>query len=183
MIFYPKHQKFPCKWTPLVSDCNHFLASWFYSFPLFLTSCKWTLEAFWGKYYARYPGYTFTENLKLHVCVNLFSKGPPVVWFLLKTTSHKQGFWQVVEKKVNFCGIFTDKFAEKLADSAVISREFSGQTFRQVNSPNSWNKFQICCTDMNLIRYTLNLVVFFVFLWISQFRDRMKYQEPCISDH
>ena len=34
-------------------------------------------------------------------------------------------------------------------------------------SPNSWNKFQICCTDMYLIRFQPNLAVFFVFLWIS----------------
>ena len=28
----------------------------------------------------------------------------------------------------------------------------------QVNSPNSWDKFQICCTDMCLIRFLLNFV-------------------------
>ena len=39
---------------------------------------------------------------------------------------------------------------------------------RQVNSPYSWNKFQICRTDMYLIRFLPNFAVFFVFLWISQ---------------
>ena len=39
---------------------------------------------------------------------------------------------------------------------------------RQVNSPYSWNKFQICCTDMYLIRFLPNFAVFFVFLWISR---------------
>ena len=39
---------------------------------------------------------------------------------------------------------------------------------QQVNSPNSWNKFQICCTDMYLIRFLPNFAVFFVFLWISR---------------
>ena len=29
-------------------------------------------------------------------------------------------------------------------------------SLRQVNSPHSWNKFQICCTDMCLIRFLLN---------------------------
>ena len=40
-------------------------------------------------------------------------------------------------------------------------------SLRQVNSPYSWNKFQICCTDMYLIRFVLNFTVFFMFLWIS----------------
>ena len=31
-------------------------------------------------------------------------------------------------------------------------------SLRQVNSPYSWNKFQICCTDMCLIRFLLNFV-------------------------
>ena len=41
-------------------------------------------------------------------------------------------------------------------------------SLREINSPNSWNKFQICCTDMYLIRFLPNFVVFFVFLWISR---------------
>ena len=36
-------------------------------------------------------------------------------------------------------------------------------SLRQVNSPNSWDKFQICCTDMYLIRCLLNFAVFCVF--------------------
>ena len=52
---------------------------------------------------------------------------------------------------------------------------------QQVNSPNSWNKFQICCTDIYLIRFLPNFAVFCVFLWISQdsrLRDCVKYQKP-----
>ena len=41
-------------------------------------------------------------------------------------------------------------------------------SLRQVNSPYSWNKFQICCTDMYLIRFLPNFAVFCVFLWISR---------------
>ena len=41
-------------------------------------------------------------------------------------------------------------------------------SLRQVNSPYSWNKFQICCTDMYLIRFLPNFAVFFMFLWILQ---------------
>ena len=41
-------------------------------------------------------------------------------------------------------------------------------SLRQVNSPYSWNKFQICCTDMYLIRFLPNFAVFFVFLWITR---------------
>ena len=41
-------------------------------------------------------------------------------------------------------------------------------SLRQVNSPSSWDKFQICCADMYLIRFILNFAVFCVFLWISR---------------
>ena len=41
-------------------------------------------------------------------------------------------------------------------------------SLRQVNSPYSWNKFQICCTDTYLIRFLPNFEVFFVFLGISR---------------
>ena len=37
-------------------------------------------------------------------------------------------------------------------------------SLRQVNSPNGCDKFQICCTDMYLIRFLLNFAVFRVFL-------------------
>ena len=49
----------------------------------------------------------------------------------------------------------------------------------QVNSPNSWDKFQICCTDMCLIRFLLSFAVFCEFLWISRLRSCSKYQKPC----
>ena len=52
-------------------------------------------------------------------------------------------------------------------------------SLRQVNSPNSWDKFQICCTDMYLIRLLLNFAVFRVFLWISRLCSCSKYQKPC----
>ena len=37
-------------------------------------------------------------------------------------------------------------------------------SLQQVNSPNSLNKFQICCTDIYLIRIFPNFGVFCVFL-------------------
>ena len=40
-------------------------------------------------------------------------------------------------------------------------------SLRQVNSPNSWDKFKNCCTDTYLIRFLPNFMVFYVFLWIS----------------
>ena len=59
----------------------------------------------------------------------------------------------VLERCLHVSGTkFQDKFA----------------SLREINSPNSWNKFQICCTDMYLIRFLPNFVVFFVFLWISR---------------
>ena len=51
-------------------------------------------------------------------------------------------------------------------------------SLRQVNSPNSWEKFQICCTDMYLIRFLPNFAVFCVFLWISRLCDGAKCQKP-----
>ena len=36
-------------------------------------------------------------------------------------------------------------------------------SLRQVNSPNSWEKFQICCTDMYLIRFLPDFAVFCMF--------------------
>ena len=38
----------------------------------------------------------------------------------LKLVYSIQGFWQVAEKKVKFCGIFRDKFTEKSTDFAGI---------------------------------------------------------------
>ena len=41
-------------------------------------------------------------------------------------------------------------------------------SLQQVNSPNSWDKFQVCRTDIYLMWFVANFVVFCVFLWISQ---------------
>ena len=48
--------------------------------------------------------------------------------------------------------------------------KFQGKfaSFWQLNSPNSRDKFQICCTDMYLIRFLANFGVFCTFLWISR---------------
>ena len=54
-------------------------------------------------------------------------------------------------------------------------------SLRQVNSPNSWEKFQICCTDMYLIRFLPNFAVFCVFLWILRLCDHVKYQKPRLT--
>ena len=51
-------------------------------------------------------------------------------------------------------------------------------SLQQVNSPNSWNKFQICCTDIYLIRFLPNLAGFRRFTWISRLHDCSKYQKP-----
>ena len=51
------------------------------------------------------------------------------------------------------------------------------ESLRQVNSPNSQDKFQICCTctKMYLVRFLVNVVVFCVFLRMSQdFVDVLK---------
>ena len=41
-------------------------------------------------------------------------------------------------------------------------------SLRQVNSSNSQDKFQICCTDMYLVEFLANFAVFHVFLSISR---------------
>ena len=52
-------------------------------------------------------------------------------------------------------------------------------SLRQVNSPYSWNKFQICCTDMYLIIFLPKFAVFFVFLWISWIYLNFAAPQPC----
>ena len=47
-------------------------------------------------------------------------------------------------------------------------------SLRQVNSPYTWNKFEICGTDMYLIRFLLNFTVLCLLLWISRLRDHAK---------
>ena len=37
------------------------------------------------------------------------------------------------------------------------------QVLQKVGSRNSWDKFQICCTDMYFIRFLSNFAVFFIF--------------------
>ena len=57
-----------------------------------------------------------------------------VFFYIWGETSNKyQGFRKVGEEKVKFRGIFGDKFAEKSADLAGISREFLGQTSTKSN--------------------------------------------------
>ena len=41
-------------------------------------------------------------------------------------------------------------------------------SLQQVNSPNSWKKFQICCTDIYLRRFLPNFAEVCMFLWISR---------------
>ena len=54
-------------------------------------------------------------------------------------------------------------------------------SLQQANSLSSWEKFQICCTDMYLIRFLPNFAVFCVFLWISRLCDRAKYEKPRLT--
>ena len=51
-------------------------------------------------------------------------------------------------------------------------------SLRQVNNPNSWEKFQICCTDLYLIRFLPNFAVFCMFLWICGSATTRKFRSP-----
>ena len=51
-------------------------------------------------------------------------------------------------------------------------------SLQQLNSPNSQDKFQICCIDMYLIRFLVRFAVFHMFLRISQLHNHPKYQKP-----
>ena len=53
------------------------------------------------------------------------------------------------------------------------------ESLQVVNSPNSRDKFQICHTDMYLILFLANFLVFRVFSWIS--RDFADLPEFCSS--
>ena len=88
---------------------------------------------------------------------------PLTSWLVLSFSQHNLRlvvWWRYLHVSVTK---YQDKFA----------------SLRQVNSPNSWDKFQICCADMYLIRFPLNFAVFRVFLWISRLRSCSKYQKPC----
>ena len=56
-------------------------------------------------------------------------------------------------------------------------------SLRQVNNPNSWEKFQICCTDMYLIRFLPNFAVFCMFLWICDSATTWKLRSPDYELH
>ena len=51
-------------------------------------------------------------------------------------------------------------------------------SLQQLNSANSWDKFQICCINMYLRRFLVNFVVFHMFLWILWLCNHAKYQTP-----
>ena len=57
-------------------------------------------------------------------------------------------------------------------------------SLRQLNKPNSRDKYQICCFDMYLIRFLANFAVFCMFLWIhrltwiSRLHDCAEYKKP-----
>ena len=68
--------------------------------------------------------------------------------------------------------------SERYLHFSVTKFQDKSASLRQVNSPYSWNKFQICCTDMYLIRFLPNFAVFCVFLWISRLCDGAKCQKP-----
>ena len=50
--------------------------------------------------------------------------------------------------------------SERYLHFSVTKFQDKSASLRQVNSPYSWNKFQICCTDMYLIGFLLNFGVF-----------------------
>ena len=54
----------------------------------------------------------------------------------------------------------------------------------QVNGPNSWDKFQICCTDMHLIRFLPNCTVLCVFCWILRdFTDLPEFHSSATAQN
>ena len=61
---------------------------------------------------------------------------------------------------------------------SVIKFQDKFTSLRKVNSPNKWEMFQICCTDMYLTRFLPNFMVFCVFWWFSWHFDSAKYQQP-----
>ena len=62
----------------------------------------------------------------------------------------------------------------------VMKFEDNFASLRQLNSPNSRDKFQICCIDMHLTRFLANLVGFRSFTRILRRCGLAKYQKPCI---
>jgi len=52
-------------------------------------------------------------------------------------------------------------------------------SLRQLNSTNSWDKFQICCTDIYFTRFLANSAVLCMLLWISQIYLNIVAPQPC----
>ena len=61
----------------------------------------------------------------------------------------------------------------------VMKFEDNFASLRQLNSPNSREKFQICCIDVYWTRFLANLVGVCRFTRILQLHGRTKYQKPC----
>ena len=79
---------------------------------------------------------------------------PLTSWLVPSFSQHN--LRRVVSGRCLHVSVTKSKFQDKFA------------SLRQVNSPYSWSKFQICCTAMYLIRFLPNFAVFCVFLWISR---------------
>ena len=90
------------KWLPVISDHDHYLAWWFYSFPLFLTSCKLLLGTMFAGHVCNMALRVYEEisvavwnsrNLMTIVDVSrpILGRGPLFCQFSYKaTTSRKQ---------------------------------------------------------------------------------------------
>ena len=74
-----------------------------------------------------------------------------------------------------------------LGRSLIVVMKFQDRfaSLRQLNSPNSRDKFQICCIDFYLIRFLVNSAVIRMFFvnfagvtWISHLHNLVTYQKP-----
>ena len=55
-------------------------------------------------------------------------------------------------------------------------------SLRQLNSPNSQDKFQLCFIGMYLIRFLANFAILRRLIWISWLCDHAKYRKPWYYD-
>ena len=91
---------------------------------------------------------------------------PLTSWLVTSFSQHNR----LLVVSGRFFHVSVTKFQDKFA------------SLQQVNSPNNWNEFQICCTGIYLIRFLPNFAGFRRFTWISRLRDRAKNQKPCFED-
>ena len=105
-------------------------------------------------------------RVRLNVCLHYYRQQFP---FALRIVSTKSLLFYFTSPQV-FATLIEERLVVLVRCLLVAVTKFQDKfaSLRQVNSSNSQDKFQICCTDMCLVEFLANFAVFHVFLSISR---------------